>query len=64
MKLGVPFDVLLNKDSKRKTSSTVAWKKEDRLYRQDAFNTVRSLAVFRDQVSDSDSCHTGLKIPL
>ncbi|KIM41799.1 hypothetical protein M413DRAFT_18744 [Hebeloma cylindrosporum] len=39
MKPGVPFDVLLNKDSKRKVSSTVAWKKGDRLFGQDAFNT-------------------------
>ncbi|TCD68568.1 lumenal Hsp70 protein [Steccherinum ochraceum] len=34
----VPFDVLLNKDSKRKIQSTVAWKKEDRLFASDAFN--------------------------
>ncbi|KDR78342.1 hypothetical protein GALMADRAFT_64912 [Galerina marginata CBS 339.88] len=38
MKSGVPFDVLLNKDSKRKISSVVAWKKGDRLFGQDAFN--------------------------
>ncbi|CAA7262192.1 unnamed protein product [Cyclocybe aegerita] len=38
MKPGVPFDVLLNKDSKRKISSTVAWKNGDRLFGQDAFN--------------------------
>ncbi|KAF8968850.1 actin-like ATPase domain-containing protein [Flammula alnicola] len=38
MKPGVPFDVLLNKDSKRKISSVVAWKKGDRLFGQDAFN--------------------------
>ena len=64
MKPGVPFDVLLNKDSKRKISSTVAWKKGDRLFGQDAFNTVRSLSVFRAQVSNSDFYYTGLKIPL
>jgi hypoxia up-regulated 1 len=64
MKPGVPFDVLLNKDSKRKISSTVAWKKGDRLFGHDAFNTVCSLFVFRAQVSDSDFCYTGLKIPL
>lgn len=40
MKPGVPFDVLLNKDSKRKISSVVAWKKGDRLFGQDAFNLV------------------------
>ncbi|KAI0318042.1 actin-like ATPase domain-containing protein [Amylostereum chailletii] len=38
MKPGVPFDVLLNKDSKRKIQSSVAWKKGDRLFGQDAFN--------------------------
>ncbi|KAF9562890.1 actin-like ATPase domain-containing protein [Agrocybe pediades] len=38
MKPGVPFDVLLNKDSKRKISSVVSWKRDDRLFGQDAFN--------------------------
>lgn len=38
MKPGVPFDVLLNKDSKRKIQSSVAWKKSDRLFGTDAFN--------------------------
>ncbi|KAF5391958.1 hypothetical protein D9757_003269 [Collybiopsis confluens] len=38
MKPGVPFDVLLNKDSKRKIQSSVAWKKDDRLFGGDAFN--------------------------
>lgn len=41
MKPGVPFDVLLNKDSKRKIHSTVAWSNGDRVFGQDAFNTVR-----------------------
>lgn len=36
MKPGVPFDVLLNKDSKRKIQSSVAWKRGDRLFGQDA----------------------------
>ncbi|KAI0339093.1 actin-like ATPase domain-containing protein [Trametopsis cervina] len=35
---GVPFDVLLDRSSKRKIQSTVAWKKEDRLFGGDAFN--------------------------
>lgn len=41
MKPGVPFDVLLNKDSKRKINSVVSWKKGDRLFGQDAANIVR-----------------------
>lgn len=40
MKPGVPFDVLLNKDSKRKIQSTVGWKKSDRLFGTDAANIV------------------------
>ncbi|KAF7977890.1 hypothetical protein HWV62_2438 [Athelia sp. TMB] len=42
MKPGVPFDVLLNKDSKRKIQSSVGWKKTDRLFGSDAYNIVRS----------------------
>ncbi|KAJ8582405.1 actin-like ATPase domain-containing protein [Rhizopogon salebrosus TDB-379] len=38
MKPGVPFDVLLNKDSKRKIQSCVAWKKDERLFGSDATN--------------------------
>ena len=40
IKPGVPFDVLLNKDSKRKIHSSVAWKGDDRLFGSDAFNLV------------------------
>lgn len=40
MKPGVPFDVLLNKDSKRKIHASVAWNREDRLFGGDAFNLV------------------------
>lgn len=40
MSPGVPFDVLLNKDSKRKIHSVVAFKKGERLFGQDAFNLV------------------------
>lgn len=46
MKPGVPFDVLLNKDSKRKIQSSVAWKRDDRLFGGDAFNVVRILGLF------------------
>ncbi|KAJ6463417.1 Hsp70 protein-domain-containing protein [Mycena sanguinolenta] len=38
MSPGVPFDVLLNKDSKRKIQASVGWKKTDRLFGTDAFN--------------------------
>ncbi|KZT23014.1 actin-like ATPase domain-containing protein [Neolentinus lepideus HHB14362 ss-1] len=38
MKPGVPFDVLLNKDSKRKIQASVGWKRNDRLFGSDAFN--------------------------
>ncbi|KAG6333862.1 hypothetical protein ID866_5225 [Astraeus odoratus] len=38
MKPGLPFDVLLNKDSKRKIQSSVAWKRDDRLFGSDAAN--------------------------
>jgi hypoxia up-regulated 1 len=41
MKPGVPFDVLLNKDSKRKIQSAVGWKQGDRLFGGDAANMVR-----------------------
>jgi hypoxia up-regulated 1 len=45
MKPGVPFDVLLNKDSKRKIQSSVAWKNTDRLFASDAVNIVCVLIV-------------------
>ncbi|KIM26563.1 hypothetical protein M408DRAFT_330520 [Serendipita vermifera MAFF 305830] len=38
MKPGVPFDVVLNRDSKRKIASSVAWKGEERLFGSDAVN--------------------------
>lgn len=41
VKPGLPFDVLLNKDSKRKIQSSVAWKRDDRLFGADAANLVR-----------------------
>lgn len=47
MKPGIPFDVLLNKDSKRKISTVVAFKKGERLFGQDAYNLVRFI-IYRD----------------
>jgi hypoxia up-regulated 1 len=41
IKPATPFDVLLDKDSKRKIRSSVAWKNGERLFGQDAFNLVR-----------------------
>ncbi|TDL26892.1 actin-like ATPase domain-containing protein [Rickenella mellea] len=38
VKPGVPFDVLLNRDSKRKIYSSVSWKNDDRLFGADGFN--------------------------
>ncbi|KAG8809977.1 lumenal Hsp70 protein, partial [Serendipita sp. 401] len=38
MKPGMPFDVILNRDSKRKIASSVAWKGEERLFGADATN--------------------------
>lgn len=49
MKPGVPFDVLLNKDSKRKIQSSVGWKNTDRLFGGDAFNLVRALQLFNSK---------------
>ena len=46
MKPGLPFDVLLNKDSKRKIHSSVAWKNGERLFGQDAYNLVRTSRDF------------------
>jgi hypothetical protein len=53
MKPGVPFDVLLNKDSKRKLHSSVGWNRDDRLFGSDAFNIVsdRLLLLHRYIVS-------------
>ena len=41
MKPGVPFDVLLNKDSKRKIQAAVGWKNGDRLFGSDAVAMVQ-----------------------
>jgi len=32
VKPGVPFDVILDRDSKRKIQSVVGWKREDRVF--------------------------------
>ncbi|KAF7297317.1 hypothetical protein MIND_00965000 [Mycena indigotica] len=38
MSPGIPFDVLLNKDSKRKMQASVGWKQTTRYFGTDAFN--------------------------
>ena len=43
---GQPFDVLLDRSSKRKVQATVGWKREDRLFGSDAFNLVRACQPF------------------
>ncbi|KAJ7585017.1 Hsp70 protein-domain-containing protein [Mycena floridula] len=62
MKPGIPFDVLLNKDSKRKIQASVGWKKGDRLFSTDAFNlasrfpadTFSSLKLIQGSPFDSE----------
>ena len=49
MKPGQPFDVLLNRDSKRKMQSTVGWKHDDRLFGQDAANIVSTFPMASTQ---------------
>lgn len=45
VKPGVPIDVVLNKDSKRKVQSVVGWKKDERLFGSEAAAVVRSLPL-------------------
>lgn len=40
VKPGVPFDVVLDRDSKRKISSVVGWKREDRVFGAEGKMTV------------------------
>lgn len=42
VKPGVPFDVVLDKDSKRKIHSAVAWKRDERVFGAEAANVVSS----------------------
>ena len=44
MKPGVAFDVLLNRDSKRKIAASIAWKGDERLFGTDALNIVRIIS--------------------
>lgn len=52
IKPGVPFDVLLNRDSKRKIQSSVSWKGDERLFGSDAFNLVSTLLTASKMVSN------------
>jgi hypoxia up-regulated 1 len=40
VKPGIPLQIVLTKDTKRKEQSVVAFKKQERLYGADAFNLV------------------------
>jgi hypoxia up-regulated 1 len=53
MKPGVPFDVLLNRDSKRKIQSSVGWKGQDRLFGGDAANAVSAFCYL---VCSAENC--------
>ncbi|GJJ09364.1 hypothetical protein Clacol_003586 [Clathrus columnatus] len=63
VKPGSPFDVLLNRDSKRKIQSSVGWKNNDRLFGSDAFNiatrfpkdSFSSLKYLQGQTTDTDT---------
>ncbi len=44
VKPGVPFDVVLDRDSKRKISSVVGWKRDDRVFGAEGKMSV-SLAI-------------------
>ena len=48
---GQPFDVLLDRSSKRKIQASVGWKRDDRLFGTDAFNLV-SIASMASIVND------------
>jgi len=45
VKPGIPLQIVLTKDSKRKEQSVVAFKKQERLYGVDAFNLVALFSV-------------------
>lgn len=64
IKPGTPFDVLLDKDSKRKIRSSVAWKNGERLFGQDAFNLVCPKLGFLINLSHSDLLLTPLTRPV
>lgn len=46
VKPGLPMDVVLNKDSKRKVQSVVGWKKDERLFGGEAAAVVSTLEYF------------------
>ncbi len=58
MKPGQPFDVLLNRDSKRKIQSTVGWKHHDRLFGQDAASIVSTSFLSFVYSRVRDNVHT------
>ena len=64
MKPGLPFDVLLNRDSKRKIHSSVGWNREDRLFGSDALNIVSLNSPCRLTTLPLSSCYNpGHSVP-
>jgi hypothetical protein len=58
VKPGLPFDVVLNKDSKRKVQSVVGWKKDERLFGGEASAVVSgpsSCAVMKEGIEAASS---------
>jgi len=51
VKPGVPFDVILDRDSKRKISSVVGWKREDRVFGAEGKMSVSSSSMERLSLS-------------
>lgn len=45
VKPGVPFDVVLDRDSKRKIQSVVGWKREDRVFGQEGKMAVSGIEL-------------------
>lgn len=56
VKPGVPFDVVLDRDSKRKIHSVVGWKRDDRV-----FGAEGKMAVSGLLSGTSGTCHCGMQ---
>jgi hypoxia up-regulated 1 len=56
VKPGVPFDVVLDRDSKRKIHSVVGWKRDDRV-----FGAEGKMAVSGWLIRTARACHCGMQ---